>query len=76
MPTRKSHLKERITTTPAIVERAQALISDDPGQSLRKLASIVDISESTTHRIAEEDLRYKSYTLKIQQTLSETARTS
>ncbi|KYM76146.1 hypothetical protein ALC53_13463, partial [Atta colombica] len=76
MSARKSHSKERTMTTPAIVERAQALISNDPGQSLRKLASIVGISESTTRRIAEEDLRYKLYTLKIQQTLSEVARTS
>jgi len=41
------------------------LISD-PGQSLRKLASIVDVS----------DLRYKSYTLKIQQMFSEAAKSS
>jgi len=27
-----------------VVERAQTLISDDPGQSLRKLASIVGVS--------------------------------
>ena len=33
--------------------------------SLRKLASIVGVSEPTMHRIAEEDLWYKSYTLKI-----------
>ena len=42
MSARKSHSKKR----PAVVERVQALISDDPGQSLRKLASIVGISES------------------------------
>ncbi|KYN44151.1 hypothetical protein ALC56_01467 [Trachymyrmex septentrionalis] len=33
-------LERTYARTPAIVERAQALISDDPGQSLRKLASI------------------------------------
>jgi len=71
-PARKSHSKERTTRTLAVVERIQALISEDPGQSLRKLASIVGISEPTMRRIAEEDLRYKSYTLKI---LSEIART-
>ncbi|KYM85253.1 hypothetical protein ALC53_04774 [Atta colombica] len=37
--------KERIARIPAIVERAQALISDDLEQSLRKLASIVGVSE-------------------------------
>jgi len=66
MSARKSHSKERIARTPAIVERVQALISDDPGQLLQKLALIVGVSEPTMRRIAEEDLRYKSYTLKIQ----------
>ncbi|EGI65270.1 hypothetical protein G5I_06269 [Acromyrmex echinatior] len=41
MPARKNHSKERIARTPAIVERAQALISDDPGQSLRVLIDVV-----------------------------------
>ena len=61
---------------PTVVERAQALISDDLRQSLRKLASIVDVSEPTMRRIAEEDLQYKSYTLKIRQMLSSAARTN
>jgi len=58
--------RERVTRKNAprgflpIVERTQALISDDPGQLLRKLASI-DVSEPTMRRIAEEDLRYKSH---------------
>ena len=53
-----------------------SLISDDPEQSLQKLASIVDISKPTMRRIAKENLRFKSYTLKIRQMLSEAARTS
>jgi len=36
-PGRKSYSKERIVRTPAVVEKTQALISEDPGQSLRKL---------------------------------------
>jgi len=59
---RKNHSKERIARISAVIERTQALILDDPRQSLRKLASIVGISEPTMRRIAEEDLRYKSYT--------------
>ena len=55
MPARKSHSKERTARIPAVVERAQTLISDDPRQSLRKLASIVGVSEPTMRRIAEED---------------------
>jgi len=42
-PARKSHSKERTARTPAVVERTQALISKDPGQS-RKYASIVGVS--------------------------------
>ena len=61
MPAKKSR-KNALPGLPKGLERAQALISDDPGQSLRKLASIVGISEPTMRRIAEED---KSYTLKI-----------
>jgi len=64
MPVRMSYSKERIAT-PTVVERVQALISDDPGQSLQKLASIVGVSMPIMRRIIEEDLRYKSYTLKI-----------
>jgi len=41
MPARKNHLKEGTARTPAVVERAQTLISDDPGQSLRVLMDIV-----------------------------------
>jgi len=33
MPARKSHSKKCIARTPAVVERVQALISDNPGQS-------------------------------------------
>jgi len=61
MPARKNHSKERTARIPAVVERAQALISDDPKQSLRKLALIVSVTEPTMCRIAKEDLRYKSH---------------
>jgi len=57
---RKSHSKKRTARTAAVIERTQAL-SEDPGQSLRKLASIVGVSEPTMRRIAAEDLRYKEY---------------
>jgi len=58
MPARKSHSKNR--GPPAVIERTQALISDNPisdkkGQSLRKL-SIVGVSEPTMRRIAEDTI--------------------
>ncbi|EGI60876.1 hypothetical protein G5I_10892 [Acromyrmex echinatior] len=45
MPARKSHSKERTARIPAVVERAQTLISNDPRQSLQKLASIVGVQQ-------------------------------
>ncbi|KAG5322720.1 YI31B protein, partial [Pseudoatta argentina] len=38
---RKRYSKERTATIPAVVERTQALISDDPEQSLRVLMDVV-----------------------------------
>lgn len=74
-PARKSHLKESVVRTPDIVHRAQELIFEDPGQSIRKLSSVLDVSEKTMRRIVAEDLRYKSYTIKVRQMLSKAART-
>ena len=72
---RKFHSKERVVRTPDIIQWAQELIFEDPGQSIRKLSSVVGVSEKTMRRIVEEDLRYKSYTIKVRQMLSEAART-
>jgi len=41
MPVRKSYSKELIARIPAGIERTQALISNDPEQSLRILIDIV-----------------------------------
>ncbi|EZA55143.1 hypothetical protein X777_05320 [Ooceraea biroi] len=73
-PTRKSHSKEKSVRTPAIIEKAQELISEDPGLSLTRLAETVGVSDTTIRRIAEEDLRYKSYVIKVRQMLSEAAK--
>jgi len=68
----------RKNTRIPVVERAQALISDDPGQSLRKLALIANVrkQQCVEGGVAEKNLRYKSYTLKIRQMLSEAAKTN
>lgn len=70
-PARKRHLRERTTRTPETLKQVQDLISKDPGISLRKLASILDMSNTTMRRIAEEDLRYTSYVIEVRQMLSE-----
>jgi len=41
----KESLERMHREDPRKVERIQALISDDPGQSLRKLVSIIGVSE-------------------------------
>ncbi|XP_072764892.1 uncharacterized protein [Anoplolepis gracilipes] len=73
-PTRKRHSKEKSVRTPEIIAKAQQHILEDPGQSLTKIARTLDVSDTTMRRIAEEDLRYKSYVIKVRQMLSETAK--
>ena len=46
---RMRHSKDRIVRTPEFVERAQALISENPMQSLRSLAKIIGASEPTPY---------------------------
>jgi len=74
-PARKTHSKEHVVRTPDIIQRAQELIFEDPRQSIRKLSSVIGVSEKTMRQIVEEDLRYKSYTIKVRQMLSKAART-
>lgn len=73
-PTRKKHSKEKSVRTPTIIEKAQELILEDPGLSLTTLAKTLRVSDTTMRRIAEEDLRFKSYVIKIRQMLSESAK--
>lgn len=73
-PARKIHAKKKTTRTPELVQRAQDIISEDPRISLRKLASILGVSDATIRRITQEDLRYTSYVIKVQQMLSDEAK--
>ncbi|CAK9807113.1 Transposable element Tcb1 transposase [Anthophora quadrimaculata] len=73
-PARKVQVREKSTRTPEIIQRAQDMILEDPGTSLRKLASVLGVSETIVRQIAQEDLRYASYVLKVRQMLSEAAK--
>ncbi|XP_076621600.1 LOW QUALITY PROTEIN: uncharacterized protein LOC143342004 [Colletes latitarsis] len=73
-PARKVQVREKSTRTPEIIQRVQDMILEDPGISLRKLASLLRVSETVVRRIAQEDLRYVSYVLKVRQMLSEAAK--
>jgi len=44
---RKSHLKEKSIRTPAIIERAQELVSEELGLFLMKLAKTLGVSDTT-----------------------------
>jgi inhibitor of nuclear factor kappa-B kinase subunit alpha len=52
------------------LERLQALIDEDPGCSMRNMADKLDVSECTIRRAVKEDLRCKSYVLRVRQMLS------
>ncbi|XP_011135173.1 uncharacterized protein LOC105180667 [Harpegnathos saltator] len=69
-PTRKIQIREKMTRTPELIQKTQDLISENPGTSLRKLAAILGVAESTIRRIVQEDLRYTSYVHKVRQMLS------
>ncbi|XP_076226776.1 uncharacterized protein LOC143174895 [Nomia melanderi] len=70
---RKMQVKEK-SRTPEIIQRIQDMILEDPETSLRKLASVLGVSETIVRRITQEDLRYTSYILKVRQMLSEAAK--
>uniref|UniRef100_A0A1B0GM51 Uncharacterized protein n=1 Tax=Phlebotomus papatasi TaxID=29031 RepID=A0A1B0GM51_PHLPP len=47
-----------------MIQHAQAMICEDPRLSIRKMVSILEVSDHMMRNIVEEDLCYKSYTLK------------
>jgi hypothetical protein len=47
-----------------IVEKVQEAINDDPGQSMRKLAEEVEVSEWLIRKIIKEDICYRLYSLR------------
>ena len=73
-PARKVHVREKSTRSPEIIQSVQNMILEDPGTSLRKLASFLGMSGTIVRRIAQEDLRYASYVLKVRQMLSNAAK--
>ena len=45
------------------------MIEDDPGASMQKLATNFNVHRTTVLRAIYEDLRYKSYVLKVRQNM-------
>ena len=67
-PHDRSATKKR---TRGFLDSLQSLIDDDPGTSMRKLAVRLRVSEFCIRTAVHEDLRCKSYVLKVRQILSE-----
>ena len=53
------------------IESLEKLVEEDPSQSTRNLAAKLDVSGTTIRQAIKEDLRCKSYRLKVRQRLSE-----
>ena len=70
-PERKSHAsRSDIKLNAAFLEQLKMQIDDDPSVSMRKLAQQLNVSEATIRKAVHEDLRYKSYSLKVHQLLT------
>lgn len=52
------------------VSRLQSMVDEDPSVSMRSLAARLDVSEWTVRTAVHEDLRCRSYQLKVRQMLS------
>jgi hypothetical protein len=68
---RKKHSRRSDAHSMDLVERVQELINEDPGRSMRKLAEDLEVSEYLIRKIVKEDIRYKSYSLRRGQFMTE-----
>lgn len=70
-PARKSHSsRSDKKRDAAFLEQLTDRIEEDPSVSMRKLARELNVSESTIRKAVHEDLRYKSYSVKVHQLLT------
>ena len=70
-PARKPHAsRSNMKRDAAFLEQLQVRIDEDPSVSMWKLAQQLNISEATIRKAVHEDLRYKSYSLKVHQLLT------
>ena len=57
------------------IDSLEELVEEDPSQSTRTLAAKLNVGATTIRQALKEDLRCKSYRLKVRQMLSDTMRT-
>ena len=57
--------------TPAFLQQLRALIEEDPMKSLRQLARELDVSPFLVRQAVHEDLRFKSYVIRVRQLLTD-----
>ncbi|QQP49803.1 Uncharacterized protein FKW44_010592 [Caligus rogercresseyi] len=76
-PLRKTQdLSKSKKRTPEFLQELQERINDDPGTSMRDLTAKMNVDEKTIRAAIHEDLRSKSYVLKVRQMLSEVSTAS
>ena len=68
---RKQHRRRSDAHSQEMVDRVQELINEDPGRSMRKIAEDLEVSEFLIRHIVKEDIRYKSYSLRRGQFMTE-----
>ena len=73
-PARKTHSRDRTARSEDMILALHAMIDEDPGVPMRRLAMSLQVGEATIRRAVHEDFRYKSYRLKIRQALNDDAR--
>lgn len=64
----RSECRKRNAT---FLEQLQQMIDDDPAISMRDLAARLQVGVQTIHNAIHDDLRYRSYVLKVRQLLTD-----
>ena len=67
----KEYARKRSVRNQDFIIRLQKIISDDRNISIRKLNKLMGVIPDTMRKAIQEDLRYKSYVLKVRQMLSD-----
>lgn len=67
---RKEKTAHKPIRNKAFISRVQKSINKNPSTSIRKLSKDMNVSHYTMRRVICDDLRYKSYVLKVRQMLS------
>ena len=68
---RKPHKRRSDAFQEDMINNIQAMIDENPGRSMRNIATELKISDWSVRRIVKQDIRYKSYSLRRGQFMTE-----